>query len=142
MLLLHYKPTVEPTCGPYHFYCTVVVECIDDELVCNGVSDCKDGTDEELLSCGEHYTLLLPWIILDIADFIKPIISCDPKMFQCSDMSRCVAPNQHCDNHNHCADGSDESNCCKLMFVCVNVLCLSNNVLVHVSCTSFYNIST
>ena len=46
------------TGGPYHFYCTVVAECIDDELVCNGVSDCKDGTDEELLSCGEYYTLL------------------------------------------------------------------------------------
>lgn len=47
-----YTP-VEATCGPHQFHCMVSGRCIDGNLVCNGVSDCRDGTDEQLSSCGE-----------------------------------------------------------------------------------------
>ena len=38
-------------------------------------------------------------------------------MFQCSDLSRCLTGDQHCDNRSQCADSSDEHNCCKLSTV-------------------------
>ena len=66
-------------------------------------------------------------------------------MFQCSDLSRCLTGDQHCDNRSQCADGSDEHNCCELYIVfyyCMYVdciLCSSVFVLVLYStvCTCY-----
>ena len=48
-------PLVEATCGPHQFHCEISGECINGNLVCNGLSDCIDSSDEELNSCSEYH---------------------------------------------------------------------------------------
>ncbi|XP_062845365.1 low-density lipoprotein receptor-related protein 1B-like [Trichomycterus rosablanca] len=65
-------------------------ECIDYQLTCDGISHCKDKSDEngqycDQRNCKEHYKL-------------------------CSN-HRCVSSSRFCDGVNDCGDNSDEANC-------------------------------
>ncbi|KAK1118234.1 hypothetical protein K0M31_015280 [Melipona bicolor] len=65
-------------------------ECVPLEGRCDGVSNCKDGSDEE--GCPETTT------------------RCSPGEFAC-DVSRCILESQRCNFAQECDDGSDEHDC-------------------------------
>ena len=73
---------------------TSIIQCISDgscispEFVCNGISECKDGSDEQACFPGR----------------------CSSLAFTCSDGS-CISRGRVCDGKPHCPDKSDESGC-------------------------------
>lgn len=82
-------------CNENEFACLLDNMCIPMELVCDGVKQCMDGSDEEL-GC------------LDIKKKCKG--------FLCNN-SHCLTDKSWlCDGRNDCGDWSDEKNCCKNFF--------------------------
>jgi len=65
---------------------------IDAGLICNGLKDCEDSTDERIELCANTI--------------------CQPDQFKCY-YGACVGRDKLCNNMNDCADGSDEFNCGK-----------------------------
>ncbi|XP_031342212.1 basement membrane-specific heparan sulfate proteoglycan core protein isoform X8 [Photinus pyralis] len=63
-------------------------DCIAKHLVCNGVFDCKDGSDET--RCSSH--------------------GCEPNEFKCNN-KKCVLKTWRCDGDDDCGDGTDEASC-------------------------------
>ncbi|XP_041362016.1 G-protein coupled receptor GRL101-like [Gigantopelta aegis] len=61
--------------------------CIDKSLVCDGVSQCRNGYDESVAICG-----------------------CLPTEFQCNN-SHCISLIKRCDHNWDCKDGNDELDC-------------------------------
>ncbi|XP_069137842.1 G-protein coupled receptor GRL101-like [Argopecten irradians] len=74
--------------NPDSFHCNEAgTECIDQSLVCNGVSECSTGKDESVDVCG-----------------------CLEGEFQCN-KTVCVDIIRRCDRHRDCEDGKDEEDC-------------------------------
>ncbi|XP_030850194.1 low-density lipoprotein receptor-related protein 4-like [Strongylocentrotus purpuratus] len=73
-------------CGTGLFRCSAG-ECISKAVVCDGVTDCLYGSDED--SCQEV---------------------CNSDQFRCSDGS-CISISFYCDSIPHCQDNSDEIEC-------------------------------
>ena len=69
-------------CGSDEFKCDSG-RCIKIQFLCDGVSDCRDKTDEKFCSC---------------------------KRYKCEN-SRCISHSLVCDGENNCGDWSDESRC-------------------------------
>ncbi|XP_018787893.1 PREDICTED: low-density lipoprotein receptor-related protein 2-like [Bactrocera latifrons] len=63
-------------------------DCIDPALICNGVKDCADGSDEILPKCVNR--------------------TCTENEFTCK-YGACIPKNKQCDKNKDCADGSDET---------------------------------
>lgn len=63
-------------------------DCIYEDQVCNGISDCEDQSDESSDICSSHY--------------------CPSYAFRCS-YGACVQGNSRCNNIIDCLDGSDEA---------------------------------
>ncbi|CAG4939042.1 unnamed protein product [Colias eurytheme] len=82
------------TCSPMEVQCVNTSICIDKSSVCNGLSDCPEGTDETPAACST--------------------IQCLDTEFTCTS-SPCIPISWKCDGFDDCADGSDEINCSKLL---------------------------
>lgn len=80
-----------------YFKCRSGDRCIAKSLICDGVADCPDASDESDTMCEETPTLAI---------VRKP---CDPdKEFEC-EAKICIPKKLVCDGTNHCFDGSDEN---------------------------------
>nr|XP_011447092.3 zinc metalloproteinase nas-39-like [Crassostrea gigas] len=93
------------TCGGRDFQCRNSHRCIDYSMVCNGITDCVDGTDESTCS----FTTAP---ISTPSGSVHPISSgiCNTDEFSCPDHS-CIPRTWLCDGDNDCGDSSDERNC-------------------------------
>ncbi|XP_069482623.1 vitellogenin receptor Yl-like [Ambystoma mexicanum] len=80
-----------PYCPSRFVPCRDGRECIASEFVCDGDSDCADGSDED-----------------DCLKFCNK-----PGMFRCLDGKKCFDERFRCDGVPQCADGSDEMDCWK-----------------------------
>ena len=76
------------------FFC--VGECLSSNQICDGISDCPDGSDE--LTC-----------------VVDGLVECRLDQFSCPNCTRkCISLAKICDGINDCTDGVDESTCSKL----------------------------
>ncbi|XP_050085737.1 basement membrane-specific heparan sulfate proteoglycan core protein isoform X14 [Anopheles aquasalis] len=66
--------------------------CIRKSQICDGNSDCDDGSDET--SCSVYH-------------------KCEPNQFKCANR-KCILKTWLCDGEQDCGDGSDEENCATL----------------------------
>ncbi|EDO45218.1 predicted protein [Nematostella vectensis] len=82
------------SCRSWEFSC-LNGRCVFYRLVCDGVDDCGDSSDE--MSCNATATPFVPR-------------SCHYWEFQCANR-RCVYNSQRCDGQNDCGDWSDETGC-------------------------------
>ncbi|XP_070533833.1 uncharacterized protein [Ptychodera flava] len=81
----------------YDFTCRNAT-CAYPWNVCNGISDCYDGTDENFCGSTVYPTTSVP-----------PSIC--PGQFQCKLYGQCISFGERCDGMTNCLDGSDEINC-------------------------------
>ena len=42
---------------------------------------------------------------------------CGPRHFQCADKTQCIPTRWQCDGMEECADGSDEADCGKMLYL-------------------------
>ncbi|ESO96718.1 hypothetical protein LOTGIDRAFT_68388, partial [Lottia gigantea] len=76
-------------CTAEEFKCVDDGLCVEKKYLCNGIFNCRDGSDE--VNCSETRT-------------------CSEEEFTCNN-GRCVPMAFKCDGHNDCQDFSDEFNC-------------------------------
>lgn len=81
------------------FLCSDNLSCVSASLVCDGGSDCNDGSDE--LDCPSVVSSAAPPNVLECRLGAKP----------CKDGSECVLNRHVCDGEIDCRDGSDEQGC-------------------------------
>ncbi|KII70461.1 Sortilin-related receptor [Thelohanellus kitauei] len=77
-------------CKNGEILCGIDKKCLSPELICNGVNDCSDGSDE--MEC----TKIIP--------------TCENHEFECLN-ERCILKDKVCDSVNDCGDWSDEKHC-------------------------------
>jgi len=85
------QPQPRPTPGNFtdcrgKFTCTSGTQCIDNRYRCDGVPQCRDGSDE--VGCG-----------------------CRDDEFTCEGDGSCINRRYKCDGFQNCRDGSDELDC-------------------------------
>ncbi|XP_015209797.2 SCO-spondin [Lepisosteus oculatus] len=95
-------------CVEGQFACHVF-GCVDAMFVCDGQTDCPDGSDEQ--QCG--FTSRPPIPTVPVGPEIRPTPvphPCSAKQFLCG-TGECVHLDRRCDLQNDCQDGSDEKDC-------------------------------
>lgn len=83
--------TAPVACASGQFVCLGSRQCIEEELLCDGNVDCRDGTDET--ECDGN-----GW-------------KCRVGAFKCHNDELCLPNSFTCDGVADCEDGSDESRC-------------------------------
>lgn len=92
--------------------------CIPQSFVCNGKTECEDGSDEAKCPCN-HPDIKCPGDgkcipATNICDGQTDCMDgsdeacCDTKLFQCNSLTRCIPVYNVCDGIRHCPDGFDE----------------------------------
>lgn len=88
-------------------------ECIPRDYICDGESDCLDGSDE--VQCGKSYKRVRT-STPDSSVGTYPLVltgtpsPCEPNEFKCKN-GRCALKLWRCDGDNDCDDNSDELDC-------------------------------
>eukprot|EP00102_Acyrthosiphon_pisum_P023897 XP_016661107.1 PREDICTED: low-density lipoprotein receptor-related protein isoform X4 [Acyrthosiphon pisum] len=77
-------------CLPREEYRCTSGQCIDVTTICDGTSDCNDGSDETSELCKSRV--------------------CPTSTFTCN-YGACISKQRKCDGSQQCADGSDEAGC-------------------------------
>ncbi|XP_070577746.1 uncharacterized protein [Ptychodera flava] len=77
------------SCTKDEFTCVSDNSCIPVDLLCNGIEDCTDASDEHHANCSQT--------------------SCTADEFTCESDGTCIPVGWFCDDTNDCVDGSDEN---------------------------------
>ena len=80
---------------------------IDETLVCNGINDCSQGTDEVNCTCNNYLqmpSLVCKYICYD--NYKK--CTCSNLFYQCSSLPICIPYKFVCDGQKDCPQGEDE----------------------------------
>lgn len=98
--------TICKTLGDNGFRCDGN-RCIRKSMVCDLVSNCVDGTDENEETCKN--------------------VECDEKQFRCKNGKQCIPKTWLCDGSLDCSDRSDEmAECSECQgFLCDNKVCIN-----------------
>ncbi|XP_058270206.1 low-density lipoprotein receptor class A domain-containing protein 1-like [Hemibagrus wyckioides] len=90
------------------FLCDDRVTCVPASGLCNGMSSCPDGADEDRLMCSMQLSALPP--SSDVVLFISAVMdvfNADP-MVRCGNPRVWIFADQKCNHMNDCGDCSDE----------------------------------
>ena len=90
-------------CFPGEFSCLTTGQCVPSGMVCDGVPQCEDLSDE--IDCNARYT--------------RADSTCSATEFRCASDNTCIPLYMQCDGRAQCRDLSDEYNCIKT-FKCLN----------------------
>ena len=80
---------------------------IDETLVCNGIKDCSEGTDEENCICSNYSKVSLSVCKYNHCSKSKRC-PCSDYFYQCSSFPFCIPYLLVCDGHKDCQQGEDE----------------------------------
>ncbi|XP_045114753.1 sortilin-related receptor-like isoform X2 [Portunus trituberculatus] len=86
----------EHVCRPGEFRCATGDMCVSLDLLCNGMGNCFDASDEDETLCPQTTT---------------PQSTCPLNTFRCVSSSRCIVSWWRCDGYPECEDASDEQDC-------------------------------
>ncbi|XP_037024501.1 serine protease nudel-like [Bradysia coprophila] len=103
-------------CGDEEFKCTIVHQCFEKELSCDGVVHCIDGTDEQNCPCVskiDKKKLCDTYVDCPGGDDEVGCNGCDRDSYSCySDVqNECYTKIQKCDHISQCSNDEDEKDC-------------------------------
>ena len=117
---------------PHQMKCSDGVGCVPLSWICDGVKDCKDGSDESRchqisckstdFRCGNNICILGQFRCdrekdctdgsdEEGCDYETEQSFCPAHKFKCKSNGRCIYRHEICDGMTDCTDGEDEQNC-------------------------------